>query len=62
MAMDYKKNAILAAVAIFGGGAITSFAGTWVDKIPMANTAFVGVTVGLGLAAFGALLIYDKFK
>lgn len=60
--IDYKKNAILAAVAAFGGGAINQFVGSWIAKIPMTDKVFVGITIGGALASYAALLIYDYAK
>lgn len=57
--VDWKKNAILAAIAAFGGGLVTQFGGEWLAKIPMADKEFFGVTV-LGFAAiFVAFVVAD---
>lgn len=57
-----KENLTPAIVAVFGGAIVTNFAGTWIAKVPMADTALMGATVGGGIAALAALMIVDYFR
>jgi len=60
--INWKDMAIVAAVATVGAGLLNQLAGSYINKLPMASTDILGVTVGGFVTVYAALLIYDKFK